>query len=221
MTRMSVVLVAEDAFVRNGIRSILGNEPSVRIAGEAANVGQACRLGSQLDPALFVVDMPAVKDRDTLLGQVRRLAASGHGGAASVLVLGSDLRRMDLDVLRLGGCAIIRRQVAAGELAPAVRLLASGYLPVEQTLVQQLAHTAPRLGAVPTLTEREQEVLHLLARGMSNAEIATELGVAGSTVKSHVQEIFGKLGLRNRVQAVIYAYESRAAAPVAARRMGA
>ncbi|WP_263107846.1 LuxR C-terminal-related transcriptional regulator [Kitasatospora sp. DSM 101779] len=218
---MSVVLVAEDAFVRNGIRSILGNEPSVRIAGEAANVGQACRLGSQLEPGLFVVDMPAVTDRDTLLGQVRRLAASGQGGSASVLVLGSDLRRMDLDVLRLGGCAIIRRQVAAGELAPAVRLLASGYLPVEQSLVQQLAHTAPRLGAVPTLTEREQEVLHLLARGMSNAEIAAELGVAGSTVKSHVQEIFGKLGLRNRVQAVIYAYESRGAAPVAARRMGA
>lgn len=211
MTDVRIVLVAEDELVRGGIRAILGTAPPLRIVGEAGTLGEACRLGPEVDPALFVVDGPAAKDTDLLLDMVRRLGASGRTDLVPVLLLRPDGRVLDLDVLRLDGCAVLPRRTAAAELVAAVRLIVAGYLPIERTLVRRLAHSTPQLaadGERPQLTSREQQIFQLIARGMSNAEIAATLTVANSTVKSHVQDIFGKLGLRNRVQAVIYAYEA-------------
>jgi two-component system, NarL family, nitrate/nitrite response regulator NarL len=217
MAETRILLVADDSFVRSGIGAILGTEPSFRIVGEAGNLAEACRLGGRLAPSIFVIDVPALND--TVVETVRQLGASGHDGPIPVvLLLGSGTSRLNLDVLRLGGCAILRRRTAAAELVAAVLMVAAGYLPIERALAERLAHTLPQddpgagtAAARPQLTRREREVFHLIARGMSNAEIAATLTVASSTVKSHVQDIFSKLGLRNRVQAVIYAYESTGA----------
>lgn len=211
MTDVRIVLVAEDELVRGGIRAILGGAPPLRIVGEAGTFGEACRLGPEVDPAVFVVDGHAARDTDALLEMVRRLGASGRTALVPVLLLRPDGSVLDLDLLRLDGCAVLPRRTAAAELVAAVRLIVAGYLPIERTLVHRLAHATPPLSADderPQLTPREQQIFHLIARGMSNAEIAATLTVANSTVKSHVQDIFSKLGLRNRVQAVIYAYEA-------------
>jgi DNA-binding NarL/FixJ family response regulator len=211
MADVRIVLVADDDLVRGGIRAILSGAPPLRIVGEAGSVGEACRLGLELDPTLFVVDGPAAYGTDVLVEMVRQLGASGRDELISVLLLRPDASLLDLDVLRLDGCAVMPRRTAATELVAAVRLIVAGYLPIERTLAHRLAHTGPQMvegAARPQLTRRERQIFHLIARGMSNAEIAATLTVASSTVKSHVQDIFSKLGLRNRVQAVIYAYES-------------
>ncbi|SDX63375.1 DNA-binding response regulator, NarL/FixJ family, contains REC and HTH domains [Amycolatopsis xylanica] len=211
MTETRIVLVADDSFVRGGIGAILGSEPTFRIVGEAGTLREACALGARLAPSLFVIDIGSLKDN--IVETVKELSASGRSGPIPVvLLLGADTAQLDLDVLRLGGCAIIRRRTAAAELVAAVRMVAAGYLPIERALAERLALTLPQLDthaqAGAQLTKREREVFLLIARGMSNAEIAAALTVASSTVKSHVQDIFRKLGLRDRVQAVIYAYES-------------
>ena len=168
-------------------------------------------LGARTAPSLFVIDIPSHKDN--VVETVKQLNACGSDGPIPVvLLLGADTAQLDIDVLRLGGCAIIRRRTAAADLVAAIRMVAAGYLPIERALAERLALTLPQLDfraqAATQLTRREREVFLLIARGMSNAEIATTLTVASSTVKSHVQDIFRKLGLRDRVQAVIYAYES-------------
>jgi DNA-binding NarL/FixJ family response regulator len=219
MAEVRIVLVAEDGLVRGGIKAILSGAPPLRVVGEAGSLGEACRLGPAVDPALFVVDAPAGADTDVLADMVRRLGASGRQDPTSVLLLRPDASLFDLDMLRQDGCAVMPRRTATAELVAAVRLIAAGYLPIERTLARRLAHTAPRMQSHadhPVLTRRERQIFHLIARGMSNAEIADTLTVANSTVKSHVQDIFSKLGLRNRVQAVIYAYELGQGSPALA-----
>ncbi|MET9883272.1 response regulator transcription factor [Streptomyces sp. NPDC006430] len=213
VTEIRIVLVVEDVFARGGISAILNGEPAFRTVGETGSLREAATLASRLQPDLFVVDSPVMAADG--IEMVRRLRGRGHTMVCPVLLLADGGSALGAEALRLGACSVLRRRTAPDELVAAVRLVAAGYLPIEGALVERLAETMTSIsvglegaGFGHGLTKREREVFELMVEGMSNAEIAVTLSVASSTVKSHVQDILGKLGLRNRLQAVIYAYRS-------------
>jgi DNA-binding NarL/FixJ family response regulator len=207
-----VVIADDQAVVRGGLRMILESEEDIEVAGEAADGRQALDLVRELDPDLVLMDirMPTLDGIEA----TRRLVSIG--GRARVLVLTTyDLDENVYDALKAGAAGFLVKTDSPARLVQAVRIVAAGEALLAPDITRRLVDrfvTGPRPNtpAPPELAElspREREVLRLVASGQSNAEIAATLFVSEGTVKTHVARILSKLGLRDRVQVVVFAYE--------------
>jgi DNA-binding NarL/FixJ family response regulator len=205
------VLLADDqSLVRAGFRMILRAEPDIEVVGEASDGREAVEQARQLQPDVVLMDirMPEVDGIDA----TRRVTALDP--PPRVLVLTTfDLDEYVYESLRAGASAFLLKDAPEQQLIAAVRVVADGgslFSPsVTRRLIEQFAQPAsPASTALAGLTAREREVLRLVARGRSNAELASELVVSEHTAKTHVASILQKLELRNRVQAVVMAYET-------------
>ncbi|MFB4320459.1 response regulator [Actinomadura sp. 21ATH] len=207
------VLIADDqAMVREGFSVLLGARPGIEVAGEASDGRDAVERAAALRPDVVLMDvrMPVMSG----LEATRLITAAG---TARVLVLTTfDLDEYVYEALRSGASGFLLKSATGRALAEAVRVVADGQAllapSVTRRLIAHFARTAARphrpLRSDAALTERETEVLALVAGGLSNAEIGERLVVAEQTVKTHVSRILAKLGLRDRTQAAVYAYET-------------
>ncbi len=213
------VLIADDqAMVRQGFGALLAAQPDLVVVGDAADGEAAVAAARRLDPDVVLMDvrMPVLDG----LEATRRLLGGrpdGARGGPRVLILTTfDLDDYVYEAQRAGASGFLLKDAPAADLVHAVRVVASGEALLAPTVTRRLiAEFAARPGADrprPTalngLTPRETEVLRLIARGRSNQEIAADLVVAEQTVKTHIGRILAKLGLRDRAQAVVFAYES-------------
>jgi DNA-binding NarL/FixJ family response regulator len=210
------VLIADDhVLVRDGFAMILSTQPDLEVVGEAADGDEAIRAARDLHPDVVLMDirMPNVDGIEATVAICR----DTH---AKVLVLTTfDLDEYVYDALRAGASGFLLKDMRRNELIDAIRVVATGEAllapSVTRRLIADVVGRARPAPAVPradprlaALTAREEEALRQVARGLSNAEIARELYVTEHTVKTHVSSLLGKLGLRDRVQAVVLAYES-------------
>jgi DNA-binding NarL/FixJ family response regulator len=207
----TVAIVDDEALVRAGLRMILGTEPDLDVVGEADDGDRAVDLVTRLDPDVLLLDirMPTVDGLEV----TRRLSAAG--ARTRVLVLTTfDSDRNVYDALAAGACGFLLKDTPADRLVTAIRAAAAGDSVLAPSaarrVADELARRRPpeRLEALDALTEREHEVLELMADGCSNAEIAQRLVIGEGTVKTHVARILMKLGVRDRLQAVVLAYQS-------------
>jgi DNA-binding NarL/FixJ family response regulator len=215
---MSVrVLIADDqALVRTGFRMILDADAEIEVVGEASDGVQALEMARDLQPDVVLMDirMPGLDGLEATRRLVADTPANGH--QVRVLVLTTfDLNEYVYEAVRSGASGFLLKDVPAEQLVAGVHVVARGDAllapSVTRRLLEEFARTAPEPAAPPPsldeLTPRELEVLRLMARGMSNAEIAAELIVSDTTIKTHVARVLMKLGLRDRIQAVVLAYE--------------
>jgi DNA-binding NarL/FixJ family response regulator len=208
------VLICDDqALVRGGFRAILEGQPDVEVVGEAENGAEAIALADRRAPDVILMDirMPVLDGVEA----TRRLVAAGS--PARILVLTTfDLDEYVHAAIRAGASGFLLKDVTPAKLLEAIRIVAAGDAllapSVTRRLLERFASTLPvgdhSRESLGELTARETEVLRLLAGGLSNAEIAAELVVSEATVKTHISSLLRKLGLRDRVQAVILAYET-------------
>ncbi|WP_082110226.1 response regulator [Demequina phytophila] len=209
---MRVAIVDDDPLVRMGLRAIVGSEPGWEVIGEAGDGAEAVTLATREKPDVVLMDirMPGVDG----LTATREIVAAGV--PTRVLVLTTfEVDEYVFDAMRSGASGFVLKRVPPAELIESIRVVASGQsllFPASTRAVIERFATAGTQ-SLPDLTEREQDVLRALARGRSNGEIASELFVAVETVKSHVASILMKLGVRDRTQAVIVAYESGFVSP--------
>jgi DNA-binding NarL/FixJ family response regulator len=212
------VLIADDqSLVRAGFRLVLENHPDIEVVGEASNGHEAVHSAGRLDPDVVLMDI-RMPELDGIAAT--RQITSRH--RARVLVLTTyDLDEYVYDALQAGASGFLLKDTPPAQLADGIRAVASGEAllapTVTRRLIEEFARLGPprraRPGGLDELTPRELEVLRLLARGMSNAEIADALVLGDTTVKTHVAHVLSKLGLRDRVQAVVLAYESGLVVP--------
>ena len=216
------VLVADDQMmVRAGLELILAAEPDVRVVGEAGDGGAAATAARRLRPDVTLMDvrMPGVDG----IAATRRLAGEDPPVTRVVVLTTYDVDSHVYDALRAGASGFLLENAPPEELVQAIRTVASGGAlldpAVTRRVIEEFART-PARGPPPrelaSLTDREVEVLQHVAAGLSNAEIAARLVVSEATVKTHVARLLGKLGLRDRVQAVVHAYEHGVVRPGAA-----
>ena len=207
---MIQVLLADDqALVRGGFRLILQAEPDIEVVGEAADGEQAVTgaLETRPDVVLMDIRMPVLDGIEATRRLIPQL------GATRVVMLTTfDLDDYVVDAFRAGASGFLLKTAPPPQLVAAIRTVhaGDGLLAPASTrrLIERSARPPAPAPALDTLTAREHDVLRLLARGLTNAEIAAELVVEPSTVKSHVASVLAKLSLRDRVQAVVFAYES-------------
>ena len=208
-----VVIADDQGMVRSGFTTLLNSEPDIEVIGEAVNGQEAIARAAQLRPDVLLMDvrMPVLDG----LQATREITAVP--GAPKVLVLTTfDLDDYVYQALRWGASGFLLKDASARELADAVRVVAAGDALLSPGVTRRLIAEFARMGAprgpsrdsLDGLTERECEVLALVARGLSNSEIAGRLVVAEQTIKTHVSRILMKLGLRDRTQAVVLAYET-------------
>jgi DNA-binding NarL/FixJ family response regulator len=208
------VLVADDqALVRAGFRAILEAQEDLEVVGEAGDGGEAVAIARELRPDVVLMDvrMPGVDGIEATRLLLR------DGDAPRVLMLTTfDLDEYVYEAMRAGASGFLLKDAPRDQLVGAVRTVAAGDALLAPALLRRLiedyvrrpapgAHSRPELDE---LTEREVEVLTLIARGLANTEIAAQLFVSEATVRTHVTHILAKLGLRDRVQAVVLAYET-------------
>ncbi|BCB78497.1 response regulator transcription factor [Phytohabitans flavus] len=212
------VLIADDqAMVRQGFGALLAAQPDLVVVGDAANGADAVTAARRLDPDVVLMDvrMPVLDG----LEATRRLVGDRPAGSERprVLILTTfDLDDYVYEALRAGASGFLLKDAPAADLVHAVRVVASGEALLAPSVTRRLiaefaarpSRNRPRPTALSTLTPRETEVLRLIARGLSNSEIADDLVVAEQTVKTHVGRILAKLNLRDRAQAVVLAYET-------------
>jgi DNA-binding NarL/FixJ family response regulator len=219
---MSVrVLLADDqALVRAGFRMILDAEDDLEVVGEATDGLEAVEQARLLKPDVVLMDirMPELDGIEA----TRRIVDAAAGSPVRVLMLTTfDLNEYVYEALRAGASGFLLKDVPPEQLVAGIRVVAQGEAllapSITKRLIQEFANAAPATAEPPPgldeLTARELEVFKLVARGLSNAEIAAELIVSETTVKTHVARMLMKLGLRDRVQAVVLAYESGVAVP--------
>ena len=210
---MTTVLIADDqALMRGGFRMIVDAEPDLEVVGEAIDGADAVRRFRDLAPDVVVMDvrMP------TMDGIEATRQITDLDGAAKVLILTTfDLDEYVFQALRAGASGFLLKDRPPEELVAAIRVVAAGDALLAPSITRRLIEEFSKRPEAPTardgldeLTEREREVLVLMARGLSNAEIAAQLFVAETTVKTHVGRVLHKLRLRDRAQAVVLAYES-------------
>ncbi|MEV5578021.1 response regulator [Streptomyces parvus] len=209
------VIADDQMMVRQGFTVLLNAEPDIEVVGQAVNGLDAIDKVAELAPDVVLMDI-----RMPELGGIEatRRITSPEGSTVKVLVLTTfDLDEYVYEALRAGASGFLLKDASADELAHAVRVVASGDALLSPNITKRLivefsrtagAPRAPLKERVGDLTERETEVLTLIAGGLSNAEIARQLIVAEQTVKTHVGRILVKLGLRDRTQAAVFAYES-------------
>jgi DNA-binding NarL/FixJ family response regulator len=209
-----VLLVDDQALVRAGFRMILDAEEDIEVVGEAADGFGAIDSAKRLTPDVILMDirMPNLDGIEA----TRRIVDAEAPDPVRVLMLTTfDLDEYVYDALRAGASGFLLKDVPAEQLVAGIRVVAQGEAllapSVTRRLIVEFSKGAPRAEppkALDELTPREEEVLKLIARGMSNAEIAESLVVGETTVKTHVARVLMKLGVRDRVQAVVLAYES-------------
>ena len=214
-------LIADDqAMVREGFAAVLTAQPGLVVVGQAADGADAVRQAGQLRPDVVLMDvrMPVLDG----LQATRQLLAPGHHDRPRVLMLTTfDLDDYVYEALRAGASGFLLKDATAAELVHAVRVVAAGDAllapSVTRRLIADFARQQqpdqPLPPALDALTQRETEVLRLIARGLSNSEISTALVIAEQTTKTYVGRILAKLNLRDRAQAVVVAYETGLIAP--------
>jgi DNA-binding NarL/FixJ family response regulator len=212
------VLIADDqALVRTGFRMVLDAEEDLEVVGEAANGRQAVHSAGRLEPDVVLMDirMPELDG----IAATREIAGDG---APRVLILTTfDLDEYVYGALEAGASGFLLKDAPPEQLTAAVRVVAAGEAllapAITRKLIEDFSRARPSAADPPPgldeLTPREREVWELLARGISNGEIAESLVVSETTVKTHVARVLAKLGLRDRVQAVVLAYESGLVTP--------
>jgi DNA-binding NarL/FixJ family response regulator len=206
-----VLLVDDHALARTGLRMVLDAEPDIEVVGEAANGRQAVHSVGRLQPDVVLMDVR--------MPELDGIAATREivGGPTRVLILTTfDLDEYVYDALAAGASGFLLKDVGQEQLTEGIRVVASGDALLAPTVTRRLIdelvaarrRPAPPPAELEALTPREREVLELVAQGLSNVEIAELLVVEETTVKTHVSRLLAKLDLRDRVQAVIFAYET-------------
>ncbi|MGW1076815.1 response regulator [Streptomyces sp. NPDC002537] len=214
MTTIRVLIADDQMMVRQGFTVLLNAEPGIEVVGQAVDGLDAVAKVAELAPDVVLMDI-----RMPGLGGIEatRRVTGPDGSAVKVLVLTTfDLDEYVYEALRAGASGFLLKDASAAELAQAVRVVAAGDALLAPAVTKRLitefsrmtGPRAPLRDRVAGLTERETEVLSLVAQGLSNAEIAERLVVAEQTVKTHVSRILIKLGLRDRTQATVFAYET-------------
>ena len=209
-----VLLVDDQELVRAGFRIILQSEPGIEVVGEASDGAQAVELAKRLRPDVICMDVE-MPGTDGI--EATRLIAADPEVTAGILIL-TTFQRDDylFDALQAGASGFLLKTARAEQLVEAVQVVARGDAllspDVTRSVLKQFSR--PATPAAPVgLTEREGEVLALVARGLSNAEIASALFLGEATVKTHVSKLLLKLGVRDRLQAVVFAYDNGLVAP--------
>ena len=214
---LRVLIVDDQALVRAGFRMILEAEEDVEVVGEAADGREAVAAAQRLKPDVVLMDvrMPEMDGIEA----TRRLLAEDGAAAKIVMLTTFDMDEYVYDALRAGASGFLLKDVPPEQLVAGIRAVASGDAllapSVTRRVIEEFVRRPPASVRTPTLppklselTTRELEVLKLIARGLSNSEIAKELFVSETTVKTHVGHVLTKLDVRDRVQAVVLAYES-------------
>jgi DNA-binding NarL/FixJ family response regulator len=207
------VLIADDqALVRGGFASILSTQDDIEIAGEAADGARAVELCRRLQPDVVLMDirMPVLD------GIAATRAVTEHGYSRVLILTTFDLDEYVYSALKAGASGFLLKDSPAEELPAAVRTVAAGQALLAPSVTRKVIEEYVRIpapgaalpDAVQALTDRERAVLKAMAAGLSNAEIGRRLYLAEATVKTHVTHVLAKLGLRDRLQAAVYAYES-------------
>jgi DNA-binding NarL/FixJ family response regulator len=213
---ISLVIVDDQPLLRRGFRMILETEPDLRVIGEASDGADAVAEVRRLQPDVVLMDirMPIM---DGVEATRRITAVAGEHGPRVLVLTTFDLDEYVLNALRAGASGFLLKDVPPDELAAAIRIVAAGDAllapSVTRRLLDRFAEVRVpgderRPAALDDLTERELEVFELIGRGLSNAEIAEALFLGETTVKTHVSRVFAKLDLRDRVGAVVLAYEA-------------
>ena len=217
MTSPIGVLIADDQpMVRAGLRMILELEPDIDIVGEAADGEEAVSLAAQTAPDVILMDvrMPHLDG----LEATRRIVRGREDGPRVLILTTFDLDAYVYEALQSGASGFVLKDIQPEKLVDAIHVIAEGAALLSPTvtrrLIEEFVRRPPEVVTPPPreleqLTARESEILRLVARGLSNAEIAAQAFVSEPTVKTHVARILMKLGLRDRVQVVVYAYEQR------------
>jgi DNA-binding NarL/FixJ family response regulator len=213
------VLIADDqSLVRSGFRMVLESADDLEVVGEAANGHQAISSARRLRPDVVLMDvrMPELDGIDA----TRRITEDSDQSARVLILTTFDLDEYIYDALGAGASGFLLKDVPAEQLIDGIRVIAAGEAllapSVTRRLIEDFSRARPAReepAGLDELTPREREVLELVARGLSNAEIAETLVVGETTVKTHVARVLMKLGLRDRVQAVVLAYESGIVSP--------
>lgn len=209
---IELVIADDQQLVRSGFGMIIGAEPDMSVIGEATDGAEAVRLATSLQPDIVLMDvqMPGTDG----LEATAEITAMDDGPRVIIL---TTFERDDyvFTALRNGASGFLLKNAPPETLVEAIRTVASGDALLAPSVTRRLVEEFARRPSTPLvsdaadrLTEREREVLVLLARGLTNAEIAEELFVGEATVKTHVSNVLTKLGLRDRVQAVVFAYEN-------------
>jgi DNA-binding NarL/FixJ family response regulator len=214
------VLIADDqALMRAGFRMILEAEPDLEVVGEATTGHEAVAEAGRLRPDVVLMDV-RMPEMDGI--EATRRLLDGNGDTKVVMLTTFDMDEYVYEALRAGASGFLVKDVPPEQLIAGIRSVASGDAllapSVTQRLIQEFVRRPPDGIRTPSpelsrLTAREVEVLRMVARGLSNGEIATELFVSETTVKTHVAHLLSKLGVRDRVQAVVFAYDSGVVTP--------
>ncbi|MGW6455575.1 response regulator [Streptomyces sp. NPDC055078] len=214
-----VLIVDDQMMVREGFSVLLNAMPDIEVVGEAVNGREAVAKVAELAPDVVLMDirMPELNGIEAT-----REIVAGHSESKVLVLTTFDLDEYVYQALRAGASGFLLKDASARQLADGVRVVAAGEALLAPTVTRRLITEFSKLTQGPKvtalsqvgeLTERETEVLVLIAQGLSNAEIATHLVVAESTIKTHVSRILVKLGLRDRTQAAVFAYEARLVTP--------
>jgi DNA-binding NarL/FixJ family response regulator len=217
---IGVLLVDDQALVRSGFRMVLEAEDGIEVVGEAANGRQAIDSTHRLNPDVVLMDV-RMPELDGIAATREIVGREGERSARVLILTTFDLDEYVYDALGAGASGFLLKDVPPERLVEGIRVVASGDAllapAVTRRLIEDFSRARPASKAQPPgideLTPREREVWSLLARGLSNAEIAESLVVGETTVKTHVARVLMKLGLRDRVQAVVLAYESGLVTP--------
>ncbi|UYQ63459.1 response regulator [Streptomyces peucetius] len=214
-----VLIVDDQIMVREGFSVLLNAMPDIEVIGEAVNGREAVTKVAELAPDVVLMDirMPELNGIEA----TREIVAA-HAESKVLVLTTFDLDEYVYQALRAGASGFLLKDASARQLADGVRVVAAGEALLAPTVTRRLITEFSKLSDTPRpaamtqvadLTERETEVLVLIAQGLSNAEIASHLVVAESTIKTHVSRVLVKLGLRDRTQAAVFAYEARLVTP--------